>query len=130
MQPIITSSTPLIYYSLSNKYEAILFHDITAPKGCCQYKYILQVSEKNSQKPICWVTSEVAFTLPNFPSPGSHVLGAFVKGSHRNYGFNDKWERLDDFLPKALELAKNLIGDEEVKTMDWVIEKDYRAASK
>jgi hypothetical protein len=135
MRPIITQANPLISYKLKDKYLAILLNEIKAPQGYCQYAYILQVlqivpSENNSEKPefkpLFCVTSEVALQLPGLPSPGSHVLGAFTQNSHRNYGFSDKWGNLDEFLPKSLSLAKELLKDESISGEDWLKIQDCR----
>lgn len=135
MKPIITQAKPLILYKIQDKYLATLLSEIKAPQGCCQYKFILQVAkikpvEDQSEKPpienLFWVTSEVAFQLPGLPSPGSHVLGAFIQNSHRNYGFSDKWGNLDEFLPKALSLAKEFLKDDSISGEDWLKIKDLR----
>lgn len=124
----------------------VLYGNIVAPPGACQYAFFLEVveikMEREEEKPpievIGYVTSEklVSF-FDDDGAPQKFVLGRwataeidnnrkrFHNGTHFNYGFKVEWGDLDTWLPVAQDHAKDMIGVPEIQEQEWVLDYDW-----
>lgn len=139
-RPITTSRKPWKRWMIVVKepsprlFGIVLYGDIVAPSGACQYAFFLEAVEikpsEESEKPnvevIGYVTSEKLVSLfGDDGTPQKYVLGRFHNGTHFNYGFKVEWGDLDTWLPKAKEHAKEMIGVPELQDLEWVLDYDF-----
>ncbi len=137
MRPLVTSRKPSKRWRLKNEdnskvFCAILFTDIAVPAGFVEYPFFLEVVElkytDGAERPavdvLGHVTSEKMVSL--FGDEGSsYVLGRFQNGSHMNFGGKPQWGLLDEWLPVALQHAKDVVAVPEVQDREWILDYDW-----